>query len=275
MSDWDAGRYHRLSDPQLAWGRRVLLRLQPIAGERILDIGCGTGRLTGEILLAMGRGCVVGLDPSAAMLKEAGAQSPGAVAGLIHDVTQPPGRVHFVRGDGAHLPFSGAFDAVFSSAAFHWIADHDRLFASVYGALAPGGRLVAQCGGGPNLERLLNRAHTLMDLPQYREWFEGWADPWTFAGVSATRIRLENAGFTMASVSLEPAPTTLPDAESYTDFLSCVCVRHHVARLPEAQRPSFLAELTRGAETDDPPFTLDYWRLNIFAVKPAGAEQAA
>jgi len=275
MSDWDAGRYHRLSDPQLAWGRRVLSRLQPMTGERILDIGCGTGRLTGEILLAMGRGCVIGLDSSAAMLKEAKARSFESVAGLIHDVTQPPARIHLVRADGAALPFSGAFDAVFSTAAFHWIVDHDRLFASIFGALAPGGRLVAQCGGGPNLDVLLTRAHTLMDSPPYREWFEGWTDPWNFAGVATTRIRLENARFTMASVSLEPAFTTLPDAVTYTDFLSCVCVRHHVDRLPEAQRPSFLAELTRAAETDDPPFTLDYWRLNISAVKPAGAEQAA
>jgi trans-aconitate 2-methyltransferase len=253
----------------------VLSRLQAKPGERILDVGCGTGRLTGEILMAIGRGCVVGLDRSAAMLKEAAAHSPEGVSGLIHDVTQPPGHVHFVRADGASLPFSGAFDAVLSTAAFHWIADHDRLFASIYAALAPGGRLIAQCGGGPNLETLLTRAHTLTELPQYREWFVGWTAPWNFADVPATRMGLEHAGFTMASVSLEPAPTTLPDAEAYTDFLSCVCVRHHVAQLPEAQRPSFLAALTRAAEADDPPLTLDYWRLNISAVKPAGAEQAA
>lgn len=275
MPDWDAGRYHRLSDPQLSWGRRVLSRLAPKPGERILDLGCGTGRLTSELLLTMGRGCVVGLDRSEAMLTEASAQNLRNAGPRLHDVTQAPGRVHFVRGDGGHLPFSGAFDAVFSTASFHWIPDHDRLFASIYVALAPGGRLVAQCGGGPNLRRLLQRAHTLMDSPKYRQWFEGWTDPWNFAEVAATRIRLENAGFTMASVSLEPAPTTLPDAGVYTDFLSCVCVRHHVGRLPESEQPSFLAALARGASTDDPPFTLDYWRLNISAVKPAGAEQAA
>jgi trans-aconitate 2-methyltransferase len=275
MSDWDAGRYHRLSGPQLSWGRRVLARLAPKPGERILDLGCGTGRLTNELLLTMGRGCVIGLDRSAAMLAEASAHNLESVGPRLHDVTLAPGRVHFVRADGAHLPFSGAFDAVFSTASFHWIPDHDRLFASIYVALAPGGRLVAQSGGGPNLEQLLRRAHRLMDSPAYCQWFEGWTDPWNFADVTATRIRLENAGFTMASVSLEPAPTTLPDAKTYTDFLSCVCVRHHVARLPEAEQPSFLAALTGEASRDDPPFTLDYWRLNISARKPAGAEQAA
>lgn len=274
MSDWDAERYHRLSDPQLTWGRRVLARLGPLPGERILDIGCGTGRLTSEILLTMGRGCVVGVDSSAAMLMEASIRSHEPAVGP-RDVMQAPGRVHFVRADGADLPFAGAFDAVFSTAAFHWIPDHDRLFANIYKALAPGGRLVAQCGGGPNLQSLLNRAHRLMEMPEYRDHFDGWHDPWYFADVASTLIRLENTGFTMATASLESAPTTMPDAGTYKDFLSCVCVRHHVAHLPAEQRPSFLDALAAGAEADDPPFTLDYWRLNIFAVKPAGAEQAA
>jgi len=252
----------------------VLARLGPIPGERILDVGCGSGRLTVEILLTMGRGSVVGVDPSAAMLTQAAGRSAEPVAGP-HDVTQPPGRVHFVRADGAELPFAGAFDAVFSTAAFHWMPDHAQLFASIYCALAPGGRLVAQCGGGPNLDRLLTRAHRLMERPQYRAWFEDWGDPWYFADVPGTRMRLEAAGFTMANVSLEPAPTPLPDAEAYAEFLSGVCVRHHVARLPEPLQPAFLAALTSDAAADDPPFTLDYWRLNISAVKPAGAEQAA
>ena len=267
MSDWDAERYHRLSDPQLSWGRRVLARLGPTPGERILDVGCGTGRLTVDILLTMGRGSVVGVDSSAAMLTQAALLSAEPVPGP-HDIAQPPGRVHFVRADGAELPFAGAFDAVFSTAAFHWIRNHAQLFASIYDALAPGGRLVAQCGGGPNLSRLLERAHRLMEAPEYRAWFDGWSDPWYFADVPRTLMRLEAAGFSRTNVSLEPAPTTLPDADAYTDFLSCVCVRHHVARLPQQRRPAFLAALAREAAADDPPFTLDYWT-------PAGAEPAA
>lgn len=274
MSDWDAERYHRLSDPQLAWGRRVLARLAPMPGERILDIGCGTGRLAAEMLLQMGTGCVVGVDSSAAMLAESRARAVTRAVGP-YDAAQAPHRVHLVRADGADLPFAGAFDAVFSTAAFHWIANHDRLFASIYIALAPGGRLVAQCGGGPNLEVLLSRTRALMALPEYHDWFEGWRDPWYFADVPDTLMRLERAGFSMANAWLEPAPTSLPDAGAYIDFLSCVCVRHHVARLPEERQPAFLAALAREAAADNPPFTLDYWRLNISAVKPAGAEQAA
>ena len=75
MAEWDAERYHRVSNPQLEWGRRVLRRLAPLAGERILDIGCGTGRLTAELVSALGEGTVVAVDRSETMLREASAQT--------------------------------------------------------------------------------------------------------------------------------------------------------------------------------------------------------
>jgi ubiquinone/menaquinone biosynthesis C-methylase UbiE len=272
--DWDAERYHRLSDPQRDWGRRVLERLAPMPGERILDIGCGTGRLTAELLALVGHGLVIALDRSPSMLRQAAGQHGAPVAGP-HDVGVRPPRIHFVRADAVALPFIDAFDGVFSTATFHWVSDHDALFASIARALAPGGRLVAQCGGGPNLDRLLARARRLMASARYARHFVDWGDPWNFADVPTTIARLRRAGFTGIDVSLEPAPTTLPDAERYADFLSCVCVRHHVNRLPEPERPSFLAALTAEAAGDTPPFTLDYWRLNMSATKPAGAERAA
>ena len=256
MTDWDAVRYHRLSEPQRAWGQRVLARLAPAAGERILDLGCGTGRLTTEVAAATGN-LTIGLDASSAMLRQAATAHPGAT-------------LAFVQGDGAALPLApGTFDAVFSTATFHWIADHDRLFAAVHAVLVPGGRLVAQCGGGPNLARLLERAHTLMDSPEFAAVFTGWSDPWNFATVEATRARLERAGFDQIEVWLEEAPTSMADAAAFADFISCVCVRHHVDKLPPHDRPRFVAALAEQAATDDPPFTLDYWRLNIAARKGA------
>jgi trans-aconitate 2-methyltransferase len=251
MTDWDAGTYHRLSGPQLAWGRRVAEKLAPRAGERILDLGCGTGRLTTELAARHPDVRFIGADVSHAMLTEARRASP---------------RVAFVRADGAALPFAGAFDAIFSAATFHWILDHPALFKGVLMALKPGGRLVAQCGGGPNLERLLERAG-LMDSAAFASLFQSWRDPWRFAGTEETRAILEQAGFTGIDVSLEPAPTTLPDRGAFSDFIACVCVRHHVDRLPPAARKTFVDALAGAAALDDPPFTLDYWRLNISARK--------
>jgi trans-aconitate methyltransferase len=246
MSDWDAARYHRLSDPQLAWARNVAARLQPSRGERILDLGCGTGRLTAEIAATPGI-LVVGLDMSSAMLTEA----------------RKAHRLRLVRGDGTALPFSGIFDAVFSTATFHWIADRDRLFASICQALKAGGRLVAQCGGGANLQRLYERARRLQESPRYMDWFRSWSEPWRFEGVGGTEARLARAGFTAIDVSLVSTPTTFNDADTYAEFIECVCLRHQLDRLPVSERPRFVGDLTGQAATDDPPFTLDYWRLNM------------
>jgi trans-aconitate 2-methyltransferase len=252
MTDWDAGKYHRLSGPQLAWGRRLAEKLAPKAAERILDLGCGTGRLTTELAVSFPDVRFVGADVSQAMLTEARRANPGLAC---------------VRTDGSALPFAGAFDAVFSAATFHWISDHAALFRNVHAALRPGGRLVAQCGGGPNLQRLLDRAHDLMDT-EFRRFFDGWRDPWVFAGTEQTRADLAEAGFLDVSVSLDPEPTTLPDRTAFSDFISCVCVRHHVDRLPAEERRCFVGALADAAAGDDPPFTLDYWRLNMSARKP-------
>ena len=258
MTDWDAARYHRVSDPQLVWGRGVAARVMPRPGERLLDLGCGTGRVTSEVAATRDI-VVIGLDRSAAMLAEA---RKLAGAGLGN------GGPGYVQGDGPALPFvDDTFDAVFSSATFHWIADHDGLFRSIHRALKRGGRLVAQCGGAGNLQQLYGRARTLMADERYARFFTSWSDPWRFEGIRDTESRLEQAGFSEIVVGLTAAPTTFAGSEPYAEFIACVCLRHQLERLPDGIRDRFVTELTTFAARDDPPFTLDYWRLNISARK--------
>jgi trans-aconitate 2-methyltransferase len=259
MSDWDASRYHRISGPQFDWGQRVLARLQPAPGERILDLGCGTGRLTQEILAATPDGCVVGLDRSDAMI---------AVARESID-PHARRRPAYVHGDGAALPFAGVFDAVFSAATLHWIRDHPPVFASVFAALRPGGRFVAQCGGEGNLARLLDRTAAMMSSSVYAPFFRDWQASWYFADPDSTSRRLRAAGFVNIGSWLEEAPVDLSTHAAYGEFISCVCIRHHLARLPLQLRESFVHELTAMAGRDHPPFVLDYWRLNLAARRSA------
>jgi trans-aconitate 2-methyltransferase len=257
MPDWNAERYHHLSSPQQAWGRRILERLPLQGDEHVLDLGCGTGRITREIAARVPRGGVVGVDRSASMLATA----------RLWLREHAPG-VALVLADGAALPFNRAFDAVFSGATFHWIHDHGALFRSIVTALKPGGRLAAQCGGGPNLAVLLGRAARLMRDPRFADAFEDWMDPTYYSDdVSAAR-RMSAAGFVEVESSLEPAPTTFDSPVEFQEFIANVCVRHHVARLDTRSRQIFLRELTVEAVADTPPLTLDYWRLNLSGRRP-------
>lgn len=258
MTDWNAGRYHDISAPQQAWGRRVLDRVALQGHEIVLDIGCGTGRLTEELARRVPAGRVIGVDLSPAMLRTASLwlreRSPATA---------------LVLADAASLPFRRAFDVVFSGATFHWLHDHAALFRSIVTALRPRGRLVAQCGGGPNLALLYARAERLMREPRFASYFDDWIEPTYFADVETTRRRLIAAGFVDVEVSLEEAPTTFDGPEQFQEFIAHVCVRHQVSRLPPAERDTFLRELTVEAAGDHPAFTLDYWRLNISGARPA------
>ena len=258
MTDWNAARYHEISTPQQAWGRRVLERLPLEGSEFVLDVGCGSGHLTAEIADRVPAGRVVGVDRSAAMVEKASewlrGRSPHAVV---------------LQADAVALPFRRSFDAVFSGATFHWIHDHAALFRSIIMALRPGGRLVAQCGGGPNLALLYGRADRLMREPRFARYFEEWHEPTYFADVDTTRRRLGEAGFVDVEVSLEAAPTTFDSPDQFREFIANVCLRHQGSRLPRAEFQSFLRDLTVAAARDTPPFTLDYWRLNLAARRPA------
>jgi trans-aconitate 2-methyltransferase len=258
MPEWNAERYHQISSPQQAWGRRVLERLPLAGGERVLDLGCGTGRVTAEIHRRLPDGYLVGADRSGAMVEAASQWLAEHARGAA-----------VVQADGAALPFRRAFDAVFSGATFHWILDHAALFRSIITALKPGGRLAAQCGGAGNLAVLRARADRLRQDPRFAGFYDQWIEPWYYADVDSTRRRLAAAGFVDIDVNLEEAPTPFDGAEPFQDFIATVCVRHHLEPLPPRERKLFLAELTMAAAADTPAFTLDYWRLNISARRPA------
>lgn len=252
--EWNASAYHVLSEPQFAWGLRVLERAQLTDGERVLDAGCGSGRVTRAIASRLEHGFVVGCDLSENMTRAAVESLGGGPTSAV------------VCANLSSLPFLGAFDLVFSTATFHWIRDHDRLFAELRAALRSGGRLEAQCGGGPNLATIHARADQLAAEEPFRAHFANWYEPWLFASPEETAERLARAGFTRIDCWLEHSPTSFPDGERFSAFIESVVMRPYLARLSEpARRREFLGAIVALAAADDPAFTLDYWRLNISA----------
>jgi len=259
MREWNADSYHQVSTPQFDWGSAVLERLPLSGDELVFDIGCGTGRLTEKLLERLPRGRVVGIDMSSNMLQ------------VARDFLRPrfDRQIQFVMGDAAALPMRPVADAIFSTATLHWVRDHPQLFRSLYAALKPGGRVVAQCGGGANIARLHHRAATLMRDPRFEPYFTSWQEPWEFSDAATTARRLEEAGFTEVRTGLVATPLVQPDAEAYQAFITTVICRPHLAHLPDPLlQDAFVRDLTELASNDDPPFELDYWRLNIEARRP-------
>ena len=257
--EWNATSYDRVATPQTGWGRRVLSRLTVRGDELVVDAGCGSGRLTGELTRMLPRGRVIAIDRSWNMLVTARANLRPEFGN----------RVAFARVELPRLPFNESVDLVFSTATFHWVRDHDTLFGQIFSALKPGGRIFAQCGGGPNLVEAHRLAEKTMHRDPFAPFFRTWSGVWEFATPEQAAARMHTAGFVDIKTTLEPAPTTLADEASYREFVTTVIYNPHLARLPEGPlRGRFIDEVTAMAARQDPPFTLDYWRLNLEGRRP-------
>ena len=259
IREWNAQSYHRVANPHVNWGGPVLDRL-PLAGnETVIDAGCGTGRLTELLLERLPEGRVIALDQSQNMLDEAEAY----LRPKFGD------RVSFRRADLMELDLENAADAIFSTATFHWIPDHERLFAALYRALRPGGWLVAQCGGGANIERIETRAMDILRRDPFVDSIGDWAGPWNFADAETSAARLGATGFADISTNVIAAPVTMPDAAEYGEFLETVVFGTHVAMLEDDDlRRDFIMRMVDLGQRDRPPFELDYWRLNLQGRRP-------
>ena len=244
--DWDAATYDRIADPMTRWGADVLARLPLKGDETVLDAGCGSGRVTELLVRRLDAGRVVALDGSPAMLDEA-RRRLGAFGG----------RVRFVEADllaltpemlGTDTPV----DAVLSTATFHWVLDHDRLFANLAAAMRPDALLVAQCGAAGNIATLIE---AVASIGKER------AGTWVYATAEETTARLERAGFEPVAVWTHPEPTPVEPGRELETYLETVCLRVHVAGLPEDERRPFITAVAAAM----PEPVIDYVRLNIVA----------
>ncbi len=244
-TEWDAKTYDRVSDPQYEWGLEVLDRLELAGDERVLDAGCGSGRVTGRLLERLPNGSVLCVDASESMIEQARER--------LGD------RAEYLVADLAELEIDRPVDVVFSTATFHWVMDHDRLFSRLYAAIRPGGRLYAQCGGEGNVAKHAQAIVSVATRPEFAGHFQDMTVMWNFAPPDQTEERLRRAGFEDVRCWLEDKPV---QPENPYDFTTTVTMGPHLARLPEELRRSF-AEAVLELEAD--PLTLNYVRLNIEA----------
>jgi trans-aconitate 2-methyltransferase len=245
--DWNAASYDRISDPQLGWAREQLERLPLTGDEVVLDAGCGSGRVTALLADLVPRGRVYAVDAAPSMVEHARETLGDRATVFCQDLVE--------------LELPEPVDAVFSNATFHWIPDHDALFARLHAALKPGGRLVAQCGGAGNIDDFRTVADQVAGDPRFASYFADWQQPWNYASDDETIDRLRRAGFTDISCWLQPK-TVVPD--DLHEFSTTVCLVRHLDPLPPELRTPFVDEVLRRYGSPE----LHYVRLNMTARRP-------
>src|SRR5947209_3474331 len=222
--EWDAATYDRIPMPHLHWGAGAIARLELKGNERVLDAGCGTGRVTQQLLERLPEGRVVAVDGSRAMLdqlQERLAPSMARVQIVFADLTEP-------------LPLEEPVDAILSTATFHWLPDHAALFQHLAAVLKPGGRLVAECGGKGNIDRVVEALRELgLDKPGI----------WNFAGPQETEARLRSAGFVDVNAWLTRDPAVFPSGAPFETYLETVVLGAHLAHVPDDERRALIRRI--------------------------------
>jgi len=246
--DWDASTYERLSQPLAQMGKDVLARLELTGDETVLDAGCGTGKVTAALLERLPKGRVIAVDAAPSMVEEARQKLPDTV-----DVRQA---------DLLDLVLDEPVDAILSTATFHWIGDHDRLFGKLLETVKPGGRLVAQCGGKGNVAAIKDAGFAVASRRPFAQHLADWPGDWHFASPADTEARLRRVGFAdvwcwRTEVRVQP--------DDATGYLGAICCGSFLERLPEDLHEAFVEQVV--AELAE-PVMLEYVRLNILARRP-------
>jgi trans-aconitate methyltransferase len=247
VSSWDAARYQDKHSFVWRYGADLLELLAPQPGERILDVGCGTGQLTAEIAR---RGAqVIGLDSSADMLANARKNFPA---------------LSFVQGDAARFDFSEPFDAVFSNAVLHWVKDADGAVGSIARSLRTGGRFVAEFGGKGNIATVQTALRAVLGPRADQQ------SPWYYPSVGEYSAVMERHGLEVRNASLFDRPTPLEGEDGMDHWFRMFISQRYLREFPPERADGIIHQLIeqlRPALCRGGIWTVDYRRLRVLAVR--------
>jgi|FLYN01.1.fsa_nt_gi trans-aconitate 2-methyltransferase len=246
---WNAALYDSRHAYVFQYGEDVLKLLAPQPGERILDLGCGTGHLTKKI--ADSGAQVVGLDNAASMIEQARQNYP---------------ELAFIIADASSFTVDEPFDAVFSNAALHWIPAAEQVIACVWNALKPGGRFVAEFGGKTNIQKIESAVYAALNRLGYTELR---LPPYYFPSIGEYAILLEKQGFRVTFAAHFDRPTAVEGEDGIRSWLE-MYLNNIVSALPDTAREPFfrqVEEQLRPTQYRDGVWYVDYVRLRIVAYK--------
>jgi trans-aconitate methyltransferase len=259
---WDAEDYARNSAAQQEWARELIGKLGLSGNERVLDIGCGDGKVTAELASRVPRGEVVGVDNSPAMVERArGSFPPERFPNL-----------GFLQMDARALDFRERFTVAFSNATLHWIADQPAVLRGVARALVPGGRVLFQMGGKGNAAGIVAAVNRLAERHPWRQWLSGMSFPYTFASPDEYTLWLSAAGLLPRRVELLLKRMSHRGRQGLEGWVRTTWMPY-TERVPQEMRELFVAELVDLYLASHPQEAggnvgVDMVRLEVDALRP-------
>ncbi len=230
---WNPADYEKNSSQQQLWARELIAKLNLQGDEKVLDVGCGDGKVTAEIAGRLPHGSVLGIDKSGEMI---------ALAQQRHGVATHP-NLHFQVADASHLPFHGEFSLVFSNAALHWVRDHRPVLQGIARSLQPGGRILLQMGGQGNAVHIIAAIDEQMALDPYAPYFADFFFPFGFHGPDEYALWMGEAGLKPLRVELIPKDMVHNGLSGLKGWLRTTHLLPYTQYLPEALREPFIAQV--------------------------------
>lgn len=244
--NWDAKTYSKLTLPHMRWGEERLSRYSFNGSETVLEAGCGAGRDTEKLAIRVPEGKVIAMDSSESMISVAKAkintEYPN-VEFVLHDLKDP-------------FRVEPNFDLIFSVATFHWIHDHERIFANLAGIMTGKGVFLADFGGKGNIASITDAISKILG-PTPADLI------WNFADVSQTEYALVKAGFDVREVSLIEDPAYFDSKQEFRDFISTLILGAHMSMVHEDEREDFVSNVVSLLSQR----RVDYVRIKVDAVK--------
>ncbi len=232
MHKWDPADYQMSSSAQYNWAMTLIGALNLTGEERILDIGCGDGRITTHLASLVPEGSVLGIDLSPDMIGFAAKKHSG------------DSRLSFQVADASRLGFDDEFDLVVSFACLHWIEDHLPVLRGVRKSLVPGGRFLMQCGGRGNAAKILDITGEIIAEPAWSRYFSGFSFPYHFYGPEEYEPWLMKAGLRPKRVDLVAKDMVHPGQTGLTGIIRNTWLPY-TERLPAQLRDDFVREIAR------------------------------
>lgn len=239
---WDAEKYDAVKAPQIDAGRELIGLAGVRENDAILDLGCGTGKLTVELAGLVPGGRVVGLDPSLEMLDKARESSTSL------------GNLRLVQASAQTMEFEDEFDLVFSNSALHWIKEQEEVTGRAFRSLCTGGRLVVQMPAKDFCAEFLGSVYEAISSLGYERFFQGWSSPWRFLAQEEYEAMLVQAGFGSSRVFYRDYRLVFGALSDVVNWWSSAGLRPYLAALPETGQGHFkdaFAECFERIRTDN------------------------